>query len=158
MPINVNESAQSGRSCNANDAIVLALQYAIMRELAPARTLRRRHICAECVAQLVRPWMPWRSSCRIRRDYVLLDPLPIVDKRLAEEWGVHATHEDCVEHGLKSCWIYRGHAQQGLGATMNPGQMPHADFRFNSMHELVKAHQDGSRNPKRGRIFDARRG
>jgi putative hydrolase of the HAD superfamily len=169
--------------------------------------------------------------------------LPIVYKRLAEEWGVHATHEDCVEygrsvgnwpafedspgalqylkkhyklvilsnvdnetfqasnrrlqvqfdaiytaedigsykpsarnfdymieklegigvkkekilhtaesmfhdhkpandHGLKSCWIYRRHAQQGFGATMNPGQMPHADFKFNSMLELVNAHQE----------------
>jgi 2-haloacid dehalogenase len=27
------------------------------------------------------------------------DLLPIVYKRLAEEWGVHATHEDCVEYG-----------------------------------------------------------
>jgi 2-haloacid dehalogenase len=27
------------------------------------------------------------------------DLLPIVYKRLAEEWGVHATYEDCVEYG-----------------------------------------------------------
>ena len=27
------------------------------------------------------------------------DLLPIVYKRLAEEWGVHATNEDCVEYG-----------------------------------------------------------
>ena len=27
------------------------------------------------------------------------DLLPIVFKRLAEEWGVHVTHEDCVEYG-----------------------------------------------------------
>jgi len=33
-------------------------------------------------------------------------------------------------------------AQQGFGATMNPGQLPHVDFRFTSMHELVKAHQE----------------
>ena len=169
--------------------------------------------------------------------------LPIVYKRLAEEWGVHATHEDCVEygrsvgnwpafedtqgalqylkkyfrlvilsnvdnetfqasnrrlqvdfdaiytaedigsykpsarnfeymieklegigvkkekilhtaesvfhdhkpanaHGLKSCWIYRRHAQTGFGATMNPGEIPHIDFRFDSMLELVKSHQE----------------
>ena len=169
--------------------------------------------------------------------------LPIVYKRLAEEWGVHVTHEDCVEYGrsvgnwpafrghcwrapvsqevfqarhlsnvdnesfrasnrrlqvefdaiytaedigsykpsarnfdymiekmgeirsaqgedpaygrkhvsrsqagkrygLKSCWIYRRHDQQGFGATINPGQMPHFDFRFTSMHELVKSHQE----------------
>jgi len=45
-------------------------------------------------------------------------------------------------HGLKSCWIYRRHAQKGFGATMNPGEMPQVDFRFNSMHELVKSHQE----------------
>ena len=27
------------------------------------------------------------------------DLLSIVYKRLAEEWGVHATHEDCMEYG-----------------------------------------------------------
>ena len=27
------------------------------------------------------------------------DLLPIVYKRLAEEWGVHATHEECVAYG-----------------------------------------------------------
>ena len=27
------------------------------------------------------------------------DLLPIVYKRLAEEWGVHVTHEDCIEYG-----------------------------------------------------------
>jgi len=171
------------------------------------------------------------------------DVLPIVYKRLAEEWGVHATHEDCVAYGrsvaswpafedspcalqylkkhfklvilsnvdnetfqasnrklrvefdaiytaedigsykpaarnfdymlerlgelgvgkdkilhtaesmfhdhkpandcgLKSCWIYRRHAQQGFGATMNPGQMPHVDFRFNSMQKLADAHRE----------------
>jgi 2-haloacid dehalogenase len=171
------------------------------------------------------------------------DLLPIVYKRLAEEWGVHATHEDCVAYGrsvgnwpafadtpgalqylkkhfklvilsnvdnetfeasnrrlqvefdaiytaedigsykpdlrnfhymleqlerrgvrkdkilhtaesmfhdhktanqvgLASCWIYRRHAQEGFGATMNPGDMPHVDFNFTSMGELAKAHQE----------------
>jgi len=51
-------------------------------------------------------------------------------------------HKPANDHGLKSCWIWRRHAEQGFGATMNPGQMPHVDFRFNSMHELVKAHQE----------------
>jgi putative hydrolase of the HAD superfamily len=51
-------------------------------------------------------------------------------------------HKPANDHGLKSCWIYRRNAQQGFGATMNPGQMPHVDFKFNSMHELVKAHQE----------------
>lgn len=50
-------------------------------------------------------------------------------------------HKPANDFGLKSCWIYRRHAQQGFGAAMNPGQMPNVDLKFNSMHELVKAHQ-----------------
>lgn len=44
-------------------------------------------------------------------------------------------------HQLASCWIYRRHDKQGFGATMNPGELPTVDFRFNSMAELVEAHQ-----------------
>ena len=51
-------------------------------------------------------------------------------------------HKPANDQGLKSCWIYRRHAQQGFGATMTPGQMPNVDFRFNSVHELVQAHQE----------------
>jgi putative hydrolase of the HAD superfamily len=47
--------------------------------------------------------------------------------------------------GLKSCWIFRRHGQEGFGATMNPGDMPHVDFTFNSMAELAKAHQEQMR-------------
>jgi len=54
-------------------------------------------------------------------------------------------HKPANDHGLKSCWIYRRHAQRGFGATMDPGQMPHVDFKFNSMLELAKAHQDQQR-------------
>lgn len=171
------------------------------------------------------------------------DLLPIVYKRLAEEWGVPASHEDCIEYGrsvrnwpafpdsaealaylkrhyklvilsnvdnesfrhsnarlgvefdavytaedigsykpdarnfeymlenldrlgvapnrilhtaeslfhdhqpanrfkLASCWIYRRHAQEGFGATMDPGALPHVDFRFDSMADLAKAHRE----------------
>lgn len=49
-------------------------------------------------------------------------------------------------HGLASCWIYRRHAQPGYGATMTPSDMPRIDYRFNSMADLVKAHQDELRN------------
>jgi len=45
-------------------------------------------------------------------------------------------------HGLANCWIWRRHAQEGYGATMNPGELPAYDFRFNSMADLVKAHQE----------------
>ncbi|OED42003.1 haloacid dehalogenase, type II [Chromatiales bacterium (ex Bugula neritina AB1)] len=44
-------------------------------------------------------------------------------------------------HGLASCWIYRRYEQKGFGATMNPGEMPDVNFQFNSMADLVKAHQ-----------------
>ena len=50
-------------------------------------------------------------------------------------------HAPANKHGLKNCWIYRRHDKEGFGATMNPGDMPTYDFRFNSMAELVKAHQ-----------------
>ena len=55
--------------------------------------------------------------------------------------SMYHDHRPANDHGLKSCWIYRRHAQQGFGATMNPGEMPHVDFTFNSMRELAEAHQ-----------------
>jgi 2-haloacid dehalogenase len=51
-------------------------------------------------------------------------------------------HKPANEVGLASCWIYRRYDDEGFGATMNPGAMPHVDFRFTSMAELAKAHQD----------------
>lgn len=50
-------------------------------------------------------------------------------------------HVPANAHGLSSCWIYRRHAQQGFGATMNPGAIPKHDFRFNSLGELAAAHR-----------------
>jgi putative hydrolase of the HAD superfamily len=51
-------------------------------------------------------------------------------------------HKPANAAGLTSAWIYRRHDKQGFGATMNPGDMPKYDFRFNSMADLVKAHQE----------------
>jgi 2-haloacid dehalogenase len=51
-------------------------------------------------------------------------------------------HKPANEVGLTSCWIYRRHTQQGFGATMNPGAMPHVDFKFTSMGEFARAHQE----------------
>ncbi|WP_321914604.1 haloacid dehalogenase type II [Paraburkholderia sp. J11-2] len=51
-------------------------------------------------------------------------------------------HKPANECGLASCWIYRRYAQPGFGATMNPGSQPKVDFRFNSMADFVKAHQE----------------
>lgn len=50
-------------------------------------------------------------------------------------------HAQANAFGLANCWIYRRHDQQGFGATMNPGDMPKTDFTFNSMADMVKAHQ-----------------
>lgn len=50
-------------------------------------------------------------------------------------------HAPANRHGLASCWIYRRHEQEGFGATMHPGEMPHYDFCFNSMGEMAKAHK-----------------
>jgi len=49
-------------------------------------------------------------------------------------------HAPANRHGLKSCWIYRRHDQEGFGATRPPAEMPHVDFRFNSMAEMATAH------------------
>lgn len=50
-------------------------------------------------------------------------------------------HAPANKFGLANCWIYRRHDKEGFGATMNPGDMPSYDFRFNSMMDMVKAHQ-----------------
>lgn len=50
-------------------------------------------------------------------------------------------HAPANRHGLSSCWIYRRHEQEGFGATMHPGEMPHYDFCFHSMGEMADAHR-----------------
>lgn len=51
-------------------------------------------------------------------------------------------HKPANAMGLASCWIWRRHGDQGFGATMNPGATPRYDFRFTSLGELARAHQD----------------
>lgn len=48
-------------------------------------------------------------------------------------------HKPANAAGLASCWIYRRHADEGFGATMDPGAMPHYDFRFDSLGEMAAA-------------------
>lgn len=55
-------------------------------------------------------------------------------------------HIPASRHGIASCWIYRRYGQKGFGATMDPGTVPKTDFRFNSMAELVEAHQNALRS------------
>ena len=50
-------------------------------------------------------------------------------------------HQPANRQGLHSCWIYRRYDKEGFGATMHPGDLPHVDFRFNSMAEMAEAHQ-----------------
>lgn len=50
-------------------------------------------------------------------------------------------HAPANRHGLANCWIYRRFDKEGFGATMNPGEMPRVDFRFNSMADLEAAHR-----------------
>lgn len=54
-------------------------------------------------------------------------------------------HLPANKHGIASCWIYRRNGKKGFGATMDPGVMPTFDFRFDSIADLVKAHQEGLR-------------
>ena len=51
-------------------------------------------------------------------------------------------HSPANQFGLTSCWIYRRHDKEGFGATMDPGSKPTYAFRFNSMGDLAKAHQE----------------
>lgn len=66
---------------------------------------------------------------------------------IAKEHTLHTAesmfhdHVPARQFGLANCWIYRRHDKQGYGATMHPGDMPKFDFQFNSMADLVSAHQ-----------------
>jgi 2-haloacid dehalogenase len=48
-------------------------------------------------------------------------------------------HVPAGRHGLATCWIHRRHAQQGYGATMDPGKQPKVDLRFTSLADLADA-------------------
>ena len=43
--------------------------------------------------------------------------------------------------GLASCWIHRRHGQKGSGATMALAHPPRYDFRFESLADMVEAHE-----------------
>lgn len=50
-------------------------------------------------------------------------------------------HSPANRFGISNCWIYRRHAEEGFGATRNPGEMPRYDMAFDSMSDLVDAHR-----------------
>jgi len=63
------------------------------------------------------------------------------DKILHTAESLFHDHGPANDLRLKTCWIYRRHADEGFGATMNPGKAPKVDYKFNSMADLVTAHQ-----------------
>ncbi|AOO80882.1 haloacid dehalogenase type II [Bosea vaviloviae] len=75
-------------------------------------------------------------------DYMLT---ALADRGIAKTDILHTAesmfhdHKPANASGLASCWIYRRHADEGFGATMNPGAMPHYDFRFTSLGDLAAA-------------------
>jgi 2-haloacid dehalogenase len=74
-------------------------------------------------------------------------------KRLKDDFGLerrdilHTAQSLFHDHApanlfrLASAWIDRRHAEQGWGATMPPPGTPSYNFRFDSMADLVSAHQ-----------------
>jgi 2-haloacid dehalogenase len=74
-------------------------------------------------------------------------------RRLADDFGLQKPdilhtaqslfhdHAPANRFGIASAWIDRRHAEQGWGATMPPPGTPRYDFRFDSMADLVLAHQ-----------------
>jgi 2-haloalkanoic acid dehalogenase type II len=54
-------------------------------------------------------------------------------------------HAPAKQKQLASAWIDRRHDVDGWGATMAPPEGSTFDFRFNSMADMVKAHQDDLR-------------
>jgi 2-haloacid dehalogenase/putative hydrolase of the HAD superfamily len=50
-------------------------------------------------------------------------------------------HAPANRVGLASAWIHRRHGKEGFGATAAPKEMPHVDFRFESLAQLAEAHR-----------------
>ncbi|MFN3825163.1 MAG: haloacid dehalogenase type II [Pseudorhodobacter sp.] len=53
-------------------------------------------------------------------------------------------HVPARANGLDNAWIYRRHAKQGFGATMDPGALAETTFRFNSLIDMAQAHEAGT--------------
>jgi 2-haloacid dehalogenase len=72
----------------------------------------------------------------------------LADRGIKKEQILHTAeslyhdHKPANAFGLASCWIYRRHSRPGFGATMNPGEQPAINIRFNSLAELAQAHQE----------------
>ncbi len=81
-------------------------------------------------------------------DYMLakLETLGIKKRRILHTAeSLFHDHAPANAHGLASCWIYRRRGEEGSGATMAVAHAPRYDFRFDSLADLVKAHQEALR-------------
>ncbi|MDB6089121.1 MAG: haloacid dehalogenase [Gammaproteobacteria bacterium] len=56
--------------------------------------------------------------------------------------SLYHDHGPAQAAGLTTAWIDRQHQEKGWGATVPPMGTPRYDFRFASMAEMVKAHQE----------------
>ena len=56
--------------------------------------------------------------------------------------SLYHDHVPAQAAGLASVWIDRRNEQEGWGATLPPEGTPRYDFRFTSLAEMVKAHQE----------------
>lgn len=52
-------------------------------------------------------------------------------------------HVPARANGLDNAWIYRRHAKEGFGATMDPGSLAETTFRFTSLAQMAEAHERG---------------
>jgi 2-haloalkanoic acid dehalogenase type II len=70
-----------------------------------------------------------------------------IDKRhiLHTAQSLFHDHAPANAAGLASAWIDRRHDDEGWGATSAPPSDVHYDFRFTSLADMVKAHQDAVR-------------
>jgi 2-haloacid dehalogenase len=66
-----------------------------------------------------------------------------IEKREILHTAESLFHDHAVanELDLTSCWIHRRHGQGGAGATVALAKTPSYDFRFESLADFVKAHQ-----------------
>jgi 2-haloacid dehalogenase len=60
--------------------------------------------------------------------------------------SLYHDHGPAQAAGLTTAWIDRRHQLEGWGATSPPAGTPRYDFRFASMAEMVKAHQEEMKN------------
>lgn len=95
---------------------------------------------AVCTAEDVGAYKPAQTNF----DYLLsrLDELGIGKGELLHTAeSMFHDHIPARANGLANAWIYRRHAKQGFGATMDPGQLAETTFRFNSLAEMAEAHE-----------------